>query len=498
MSAFDSESRTEIREQQGLLALSNCLSSDNWRVQEEALMALANCAFDIPCKQTIGALGGMKNGISLLSNPADVVVGNACVALSRLVFDFMSGVDFMEQQGIQQLFTVLERYVAAYRKYRGYQDQIDAGEEVAIPEGEKAPELLPQDLLLGKNILECCKASAEQGNVREMIRNTEGFLPNMFAMIKHEDEVVSGMACQAVANACFDVAARPQLLEMDAVPEFVRCLKYKDVETQLYAARALGNIALDEVGRNKMREAGALPELVEQLHAMDENGKDAIEPRRAAILAMGKCAWDRTSAVELCDIGALRELLQLMETHWKQLGEAASDSVERLLAQSQSAKVWLRGEVQYEDVTSDGWYDMIGDEYYSIEVLQCAPVDREMEVLLADTRKDKKLAAMVKKCKDAAVAVGLTDDMSDRKDSEAIETKQKVVKMISSLVGEAMGGSVSYEDYNDWGYAAEIARCKELRRSNVIWVGDMRRGVCRHRAFLFKFLCDQVVPGLAR
>jgi hypothetical protein len=27
------------------------------------------------------------------------------------------------------------------------------------------------------------------------------------------------------------------------------------------------------------------------------------------------------SAVELCDIGALKQLLSLMETHWKQLGQ---------------------------------------------------------------------------------------------------------------------------------------------------------------------------------
>jgi hypothetical protein len=52
VSAFDSECRTEIRMKEGLRALSNCLASENYRVQEEALMALANCAFDIPCKQT--------------------------------------------------------------------------------------------------------------------------------------------------------------------------------------------------------------------------------------------------------------------------------------------------------------------------------------------------------------------------------------------------------------------------------------------------------------
>jgi hypothetical protein len=50
--------------------------------------------------QTIGALGGMKNGIELLANDELSVVANACVAISRLVFDFMSGVDFIEAEGV--------------------------------------------------------------------------------------------------------------------------------------------------------------------------------------------------------------------------------------------------------------------------------------------------------------------------------------------------------------------------------------------------------------
>ena len=42
------------------------------------------------------------------------------------------------------------------------------------------------------------------------------------------------------------------LLEMKAIPEFVRCLRYKDVDAQLAAARAIGNFALDAYGRNKV------------------------------------------------------------------------------------------------------------------------------------------------------------------------------------------------------------------------------------------------------
>ena len=39
----------------------------------------------------------------------------------------------------------------------------------------------------------------------------------------------------------------------------------------------------------------------------------------------GRVRWvGAQSAVELCDIGALKQLLSLMETHWKQLGQAVT------------------------------------------------------------------------------------------------------------------------------------------------------------------------------
>lgn len=493
ISAFDSECRTEIRQKEGLRALSNCLASEEARVQEEALMALANCAFDIPCKQTIGALGGLKNGIGLLSNPELSVVANACVALSRLVFDFMSGLDFIEEDGVAQLFEVLNNYCQSYSKYQEYKEQLEENPDAGIDPAE-----LP-DLRLGRAILENCKSCAEQGNVRASMREKEGFFPNMFAMIKHEDEIVSGMACQALANAAFDVEGRPMLLDMNAIPEFVRCLTYKDVDTQLSAARAIGNFALDSHGRKKVRESGAMAPLVQQLQAKDENGKDAIEPRRAAILAIGKCASDRASAVELCDIGALSQLLSLMDTHWKQLGQAAEDAVERLLQKSQSAKLWLRGELDYEDMTSDGWFDMgVGRPYTSLDSLETEEVNTNREVLLADSNRDPKLKAMVEQLKQDVQAIGLTQAVLDRRDAASTEIKRKCMQKIAQRISEVMGGSVPYEAFQDFGYSTEVQRCKALRKSNVVWIADLKRGVCRHRAFLFKYLCDILLPYLCR
>ena len=187
----------------------------------------------------------MKNGIELLANDELSVVANACVAISRLVFDFMSGVDFIEAEGVPQLFEVLRKYCDAYDKFTENRDKAaaemqaaeDADDKPRIKKAEEALEKLDMpDLRLGRAILEACKSCAEQGNVREMMRkhgDDAPFFKLIYKMMKHEDEIVSGMGCQALANCVYDVFGRPMLLEWGAIQDFVKCLTYKDVDTQL-------------------------------------------------------------------------------------------------------------------------------------------------------------------------------------------------------------------------------------------------------------------------
>ena len=50
--------------------------------------------------------------------------------------------------------------------------------------------------------------------------------------------------------------------------------------------------------------------------------------------------------------------------------QVSEDAVDRLLQKSQSAKLWLRGEVDFEDCTADGWFDMgVGRPYTALDVL---------------------------------------------------------------------------------------------------------------------------------
>ena len=86
----------------------------------------------------------------------------------------------------------------------------------------------------------------------------------------------------------------------------------------------------------------------------------------------------------------------------------------------------------------------------------------------------------------------------DSREEEATAIKKECVRVIARRISERMGGPIPYDRYQDFGYAVEVQRCKQLRRSNVVWIGDLKKGACRHRAFLFKYLCDKLLPYLCR
>jgi len=119
-------------------------------------------------------------------------------------------------------------------------------------------------------------------------------------------------------------------------------------------------------------------------------------------------------------------------------------------------------------------------------------------VLLADASADEKLNELLEKVEKQALELGLDEDVADKRDEQSTEIKRKVVKMMAKNISDSMGGAISYEEYENFGYATDIQRCKETRKSNVVWIGDVRKGVCRHRAFLFKYLCDKILPYLCR
>jgi hypothetical protein len=150
----------------------------------------------------------------------------------------------------------------------------------------------------------------------------------------------------------------------------------------------------------------------------------------------------------------------------------------RLLKQNPSAKFWNTGSLDVDDKTQDGFYDLgIGREFSYVAALKELAVEADIEVIVCDSSADAKLGKLL----DAARAA-----------LAAEEDKEGRVRALANLVSQQLGGSLSYEEYGNFGFATDVQRAKLERKSNVLYVGDLAKGACRHRALLFKFLSDQV------
>ena len=46
------------------------------------------------------------------------------------------------------------------------------------------------------------------------------------------------------------------------------------------------------------------------------------------------------------------------------------------------------------------------------------------------------------------------------------------------------------------GYQQEIIHFKQKSHTNILPIGEIRHGSARHRALLFKYLCDHITPAI--
>ena len=66
-----------------------------------------------------------------------------------------------------------------------------------------------------------------------------------------------------------------------------------------------------------------------------------------------------------------------------------------------------------------------------------------------------------------------------------LESKARVLAL---FVSNVFGGDFPSTQSS----SQEISALKILRNSNIIPIGEITRGVCRHRSILYKYLCDRV------
>ncbi|KAF5195260.1 serine/threonine-protein kinase CTR1-like, partial [Thalictrum thalictroides] len=163
-------------------------------------------------------------------------------------------------------------------------------------------------------------------------------------------------------------------------------------------------------------------------------------------------------------------------------------------AEMVSYRLWMSGCLSYSDKISDGFYNILGMNPYlwvmcnefeegrrmpSLMALKDVdPSDASMEVVLVDRRGDLRLKELEDKAQEL---------------SYASENALVLVEELGKLVAIYMGGAYPVEQgdlHMNWKMISR--RLRDCRRCIVLPIGSFTKGVCRHRAILFKKLADYI------
>ncbi|CAL8398106.1 unnamed protein product [Arctogadus glacialis] len=345
-------------------------------------------------------------------------------------------------------------------------------------------------------------------------------------MLSEGSSTLVSHAAATLANMADQEPLRCRILTHGAAAALVGPLQSATTtDSLLQVTRCLAALACEPHARKEFRKAGGLPPLVRLLSSRHK------EVRSNACWAISVCANEEATSVELCTLGALESLQEINESPNRR-NRFSEVAMFRLLASNLSVKYSVTGRLASTDITTDGFYDAgpvrPGDKVMTLEELSNQHVNRKRPVLVANAA--AKPSGFV--CRKAATRTsrGKSRDQKeeDKQQRDGDESNdqpepaleklwpppcdtafQKLVTeatksvlilcdpreqyvTLARLVSEALGGAVETDRLHEFHWELHLSELKFRRRSNVVPIGSVCKGIYCHRAMLFKCLADRV------
>ncbi|CAL8292925.1 unnamed protein product [Lota lota] len=549
----DCDARTAFREEHGFEKLMDFLNDkDLSDLHVEALRVVSNCVADRESLLLVHQTGGLTRLIQLVLSPSSLlpeVQTNAATCIARVarssenrkllhehdVERALVGLLSAEGDGVKtaacHAVATMSLHLASKDTFR----ELDA-------------------LRVVVQLLSHGSEELRQAAVQALSSLTHNSQLNAAAVYEAAgDEVLVQMlsdgssalvsdAAATLANMADQEPLRCRILTHGAAAALVGPLQSATTtDSLLQITRCLAALACDTHAREEFRNAGGLSPLVRLLSSHHK------EVRSNACWAISVCANDELTSVELCQLGALESLQEINESvnRRNQFSEVA---MLKLLAANLSVKYSLKGRLAFTDITTDGFFDAgpvrPGDTVMTLEELSKQPVNQKRPVLVANAaaelqaqRSDESLdsptdARSSSVCSKAGSRTskgksrGLKEEDKQQRDGDesndqtesavekpwapacdsafqnlVMEATKSVLTLhdlreqyvtLARLVSEALGGVVEMDRLHEFHWELHLSELKFRRRSNVIPIGSVCKGIYCHRALLFKCLADRV------
>ncbi|XP_036799630.1 armadillo repeat-containing protein 3 isoform X1 [Oncorhynchus mykiss] len=552
----DTDTRATFREEQGFDRLLEFLCNKEFSdLHVEALQVLSNCLEDRDSLQLIHETGGLQRLLQFITTPTLLdIQTNAVKAISR-VAQSSENRKLLHEQDIErslvellslegdslrtatcQAVAAMSLHLASKDAFRDL-DGIRAVVQLLGSEGGEVREAAAQALssLTSSNQLNSYAVYEAEGD-EGLVQQLHDVIPGAVA---HAAAVLTNMAEQEVL--------RCSILSHGAMAALLEPLQSADTHTLVRATQALAALACDAEGRADLRNAGGLVPLVQLLRS---NHK---EVRRNACWAISVCANDEPTAVELCKLGAL-DLLQEINSSANRRNKFSEIALQRLLDSNLSLKYSLTNTLAPTDITVDGFYDpgqaRSGQRVLTLEDLSKQPVNQRRPVIAInakpldtvsvdqseerqqDSPTETRTASVLSskgstRTPSKGKSKGRKEDEKLRDEDESkpqqevatvtekpwmlpydaafhalvteatktilpLHVESEQYSALARLVSEVMGGAVEVDRQHDFLWELHLSELRYELQSNIIPIGQIRKGTYYHRALLYKVLADRI------
>ncbi|XP_064797315.1 armadillo repeat-containing protein 3-like [Oncorhynchus masou masou] len=552
----DTDTRATFREEQGFDRLLEFLCNKEFSdLHVEALQVLSNCLEDRDSLQLIHETGGLQRLLQFITTPTLLdIQTNAVKAISR-VAQSSENRKLLHEQDIErslvellslegdslrtatcQAVAAMSLHLASKDAFRDL-DGIRAVVQLLGSEGGEVREAAAHALssLTSSNQLNSYAVYEAEGD-EGLVQQLHDVIPGAVA---HAAAVLTNMAEQEVL--------RCSILSHGAMAALLEPLQSADTHTLVRATQALAALACDAEGRADLRNAGGLVPLVQLLRS---NHK---EVRRNACWAISVCANDEPTAVEMCKLGAL-DLLQEINSSANRRNKFSEIALQRLLDSNLSLKYSLTNTLAPTDITVDGFYDpgqaRSGQRVLTLEDLSKQPVNQRRPVIAInakpldtvsvdqseerqqDSPTETRTASVLSskgstRTPSKGKSKGRKEDEKLRDEDESkpqqevamvtekpwmlpydaafhalvteatktilpLHVESEQYSALARLVSEVMGGAVEVDREHDFLWELHLSELRYELQSNIIPIGQIRKGTYYHRALLYKVLADRI------
>ncbi|XP_078306478.1 armadillo repeat-containing protein 3 isoform X5 [Panthera onca] len=555
----DKEARTTLRDNQGVDHLIKILETKELNdLHIEALSVIANCLEDMDTLVLIQQTGGLKKLLSFAENSTiPDIQKNAAKAITKAAYDPENRKLFHEQEVEKCLVALLGSEndgtkIAASQAISAMCENTGSKEffnNQGIPQlivllKSDSEEVREAASLALANLTTCHPANAKA------VAEADGVDPLVNILSSRRDGAVAN-AATVLANVAMQEPLRAGLQSHGVTSALLGPLRSANTVVQSKAALTVAATACDVEARTELRNSGGLEPLVELLRSKND------EVRRHASWAVMVCANDELTAVELCTLGAL-DILEEVNLSVSRKNKFSEAAYNKLLNNNLSLKYSLTGYLSSSNIISDGFYDYgrinPGTKLLPLKDLCLQEPSDQRAVLLVNSKSSDVSPPPSTEDKSSDIGYGRSISSSSsfrraskektkkgrgKKEEERVKEEEEVstlpklmgegspekewyppfdpdfrvyvyevtksifpitnikeqIEVLARYVAEKMGGKMSKEKLHNFSWELHISELKFQLKSNVVPIGQIKKGIFYHRALLFKALADKIGIG---